>query len=135
MKLLLDTHVLLWLQTEQERLGASLALLEDEANELFVSAVTTWELAIKVGLGKMAVPAAVLDFVETRAARIGATLMPISHAHAAGVVRLPEVHRDPFDRLLVSQAIAEGATLLTADAVLRGYGPIVQLVGDSGTAT
>lgn len=129
MKLLLDTHVLLWAQGAPERLGAQRPWIEDEDNTLLVSAVSTWELAIKVSLGKLALPAAVLEFVVSRARRLGADLVPISHEHAAGVVRLPEVHRDPFDRLLVSQAISEGATLLTADRVLVGYGPAVQLVG------
>ncbi len=129
MKLLLDTHVLLWAQGAPERLGAQRAWIEDEDNTLLISAASTWELAIKVGLGKIALPAAVLEFVVSRARRLGAELLPISHEHAASVVRLPEIHSDPFDRLLVAQSIAEGATLLTADAALVEYGPSVLVIG------
>lgn len=121
MKLLLDTHIFLWLQSEPERLGSQLAIVEDPATELLVSAASTWELAIKTSIGKLRLPLPVIDYVPTRAALIGAELIAVGHRDAAGVAALPPLHCDPFDRLLLAQAAAQHATLLTADAVLADY--------------
>lgn len=129
MKVLLDTNVFLWTQDRPEALGASLELLENLENDLLVSAVTSWEVAIKVGLGKLTVPLPVRDYVPKRALSLAAELLPIRHDHAARVTELPPVHRDPFDRLLVAQALEEGAILLTTDAQLEAYGDVVRVVG------
>lgn len=129
MKLLLDTHIFLWLQTEPARLGEQLALVEDPATELIVSAASSWELAIKTSVGKLTLPEPVEEYVPSRAARIGASLVPITHRDAAGVAALPLLHRDPFDRLLLAQARAGGATLLTADEQLVAYPVDVVHVG------
>lgn len=96
---------------------------------MLLSAASSWELAIKVGLGKLPLPEPVDSWVPSRAAASGVTLMTIEHAHALAVASLPPLHRDPFDRILVAQALATGATLLTADAVLTGYPADVRLVG------
>lgn len=125
MKLLLDTHLLLWAASAPERLPAGArALLEDAANELLFSAASLWEVTIKAGLGRD-------DFrVDARVLRRGLldngyTELPISSAHAVAVAGLPNLHRDPFDRLLVAQAGVEGITLLTSDEAVAGYpGPI-----------
>lgn len=125
MKLLLDTHLLLWAAGAPERLPAGArALLEDPVNELLFSAASLWEVTIKAGLGRD-------DFrIDARVLRRGLldngyTELPISSAHAVAVAGLPNLHRDPFDRLLVAQAGVEGITLLTSDEAVAGYpGPI-----------
>ena len=125
MSLLLDTHVLLWAAGEPERLPRStLEMLEDPAVAVTFSAASIWEVAIKNGLGRP-------DFsVDPRVLRRGLlehgyVELPVTGAHAAAVDVLPDIHRDPFDRLLIAQAHAEGLTLLTADRVIGRYpGPI-----------
>ena len=125
MSLLLDTHVLLWAAGEPERLPRStLEMLEDPAVAVTFSAASIWEVAIKNGLGRP-------DFsVDPRVLRRGLlehgyVELPVTGAHAAAVDVLPDIHRDPFDRLLIAQAHAEGLTLLTADSVIGRYpGPI-----------
>lgn len=125
MKLLLDTHLLLWAAGMPERLPVEAArLIEDEANTLLFSAASLWEIAIKSGLGRD-------DFrVDARLLRRGLLdngyeELPILSAHAVMVDTLPEIHKDPFDRMLVAQAQYEGITLLTSDAVVARYpGPV-----------
>lgn len=125
MKLLLDTHLLLWAADESEQLPATaLSLIQDPENELFFSAASLWEIAIKLGLGRT-------DFhVDARILRRGLldngyTELPITSAHAVSIDILPPIHKDPFDRMLVAQAITEGITLLTADSLVGQYpGPI-----------
>lgn len=127
MRLLLDTHVFLWLQTEPERLGEHLPAVEDERNELLLSAVSSWELAIKHGLGRLALPAPPERYVPERMRTIGASGVAIEHSHALAVAALPPLHRDPFDRLLIAQARSLDATILTADATLARY-PVATLL-------
>lgn len=125
MKILLDTHLILWaagfpdeLPTEARR------IIEDESNELFFSAASIWEIAIKAGLQKV-------DFqVDVRVLRRnlldnGYIELPIESAHAVFIQSLPPIHKDPFDRILVAQATEEGITLLTSDVLVAQYpGPI-----------
>jgi PIN domain nuclease of toxin-antitoxin system len=125
MKLLLDSHVLLWAAGAPERLSAAAAaLLDDLGNEPLFSAASLWEIAIKSGLGRA-------DFrVDARLLRRGLldngyAEMPVNGAHAVAVEALPPIHNDPFDRMLVAQAMTEGALLLTADPLVARYpGPI-----------
>ena len=125
MKLLLDTHVLLWAAGTPQRLPrAARALLEDEANKLVFSAASLWEVAIKQQLGRE-------DFrADARLLRRGLldngyTELPVTSAHAVALDLLPPLHKDPFDRMLIAQALVEGIMLLTADANLARYpGPI-----------
>ncbi len=128
MKVLLDTHVLLWAATTPERLGTDLRLIAD-ADSRLLSAVCVWELAIKQRLGKLSVGADVRTWTRRVSRELALEQLPITADHAAAVEHLPDVHRDPFDRLLVAQAVAEGALLLTADDRLTGYGDAVRLVG------
>ena len=121
MRLLLDTHVFLWLQTEPERLGEHLALVDDRRTELLLSAASSWEIAIKHGLGKLALPEPPERYVPDRIRAIGATAVAVEHGHALAVASLPPLHRDPFDRLLVAQADALGAAILTADPAVAQY--------------
>ena len=125
MSLLLDTHVLLWVAGQPDRLPEQVrVLVEDPATEVLYSVASLWEIAIKSGLGRP-------DFaVDPRVLRRGLlengyTELPVTGPHAVAVDLLPPVHRDPFDRMLVAQARIEGITLLTADATLGLYqGPI-----------
>ena len=125
MKLLLDTQLLLWAAGQPERLSASARReLSDPTNELFFSAASIWEITIKSSLGRD-------DFqVEPRVLRRslienGYLELPISSEHAVSVDNLPAVHKDPFDRMLLAQALTEGFTLLTTDTQLARYrGPV-----------
>ena len=121
MNLLLDTHVFLWLQTEPERLGEHLHLVEDRRNDLLVSAASSWEIAIKYQLGKLPLPEAPERYVPHRVRAIGAHAIAVEHSHALAVADLPALHRDPFDRLLVAQAMLLGLTLVTADPAVADY--------------
>ncbi|MDR2015541.1 MAG: type II toxin-antitoxin system VapC family toxin [Azoarcus sp.] len=125
MKLLLDTHLLLWAAGQPDQLpAAARALLYDPLNQLLFSPASLWEVAIKRGLGRA-------DFqVDPRLLRRGLLdngydELPITSEHAVAVDGLPAIHKDPFDRILVAQAIIEGIVLLTADPILARYtGPI-----------
>lgn len=121
MRLLLDTHILLWSQQDRARLGTTMAILEDPSNDLLLSAVVGWEISIKYALSRLPLPEPPARWVPDRAAAIGAELVAITQAHGLGVATLPPIHGDPFDRLLVSQAQQLGATLVTADAILADY--------------
>jgi len=128
MKLLLDTHLLLWAAGMPEKLSAAArALLEADDAELFFSAASLWEIAIKRGLGRA-------DFqVDARLLRRGLldngySELPIGSEHAVAIDSLPPIHKDPFDRLLVAQATVEGIILLTADSLVAQYPGPVRLV-------
>jgi PIN domain nuclease of toxin-antitoxin system len=128
---LLDTHVFLWLQTEPERLGDRLALVEDRGTTLLLSAASSWEMAIKYTLGRLPLPEPPERYVPTRMRAIGAEALPIEHAQALAVASLPDLHRDPFDRLLVAQAAVAGVAILTADPAVAQYPAETLLVGRS----
>lgn len=117
----------LWANTADERLGEAADVILDTSNTLYLSAASSWELAIKYGLGKLPLPEPPRTYVPSRMAAIGAYPLDVSHAHAASVADLPDLHRDPFDRLLVAQAAGEGLILLTGDAALADY-PIESIV-------
>lgn len=121
MRLLLDTHVFLWLQTEPERLGEHLPVVEDRRTELLLSAASAWEIAIKHRLGRLALPEPPQRYVPDRLRAIGARAIAVEHPHALAVAELPPLHRDPFDRLLVAQSQALDVPILTADAMLDRY--------------
>lgn len=121
MKLLLDTHLLLWAAAEPEKLSlAALAEIEAADNDLLFSAASLWEVAIKRGLGRA-------DFtVDPRLLRRGLLdngyhELPVTGEHAVAVDGLPPIHKDPFDRILVAQSIVEGITLLTVDDMVARY--------------
>lgn len=121
MRYLLDTHVFLWLATSPERLGPRLATLEDRRNDLLLSAASAWELAIKCQIGRLDLPEAPGRFVPARMLAFGVVPQPVLHEHALAVGDLPPLHRDPFDRLLVAQALLLGMTIVTADEVMTRY--------------
>ena len=128
MKVLLDTHVVVWATHQSVRLGAARQLVLD-ADQRLLSAVSVWELAIKQRLGKISVGPDVRTWARRATTELVLDHLPVTADHAAAVEHLPDVHRDPFDRLLVAQAVAEGAVLLTADDRLTAYGDAVRLVG------
>ena len=121
MRLLLDTHIFLWLHTEPERLGEHLPLVEDRRTELLVSAVVSWEIAIKYWLDRLPLPQPPERYVPERLRAIGAQALPIEHTHALAVAALPSLHHDPFDRLLVAQAGLLDVPILTADPAIAQY--------------
>jgi PIN domain nuclease of toxin-antitoxin system len=128
MRLLVDTHILLWAIAEPQKLPqASQAKLEAAENEILFSAVSIWELAIKLQTGRLVLPVE-LDEITEAAKSMEFIELPVSAAHAASVRSLPLYHRDPFDRLLVAQAIYEPARLLTADRVLAQYSTLVEVI-------
>lgn len=121
MKLLLDTHLLLWAAGQPEKLPATaLAAIENTDNDLLFSAASLWEVAIKRGLGRA-------DFtVDPRVLRRGLIdngyhELPVTSEHAVAVDGLPPIHKDPFDRILIAQSIVEGVTLLTVDELVARY--------------
>lgn len=119
MKLLLDTHTLLWWITDDPRLQATvIAAIESPDSEVWVSIVSLWEIAVKVRSGKMAVD---IKDVEREIATIGFKMLAITAQHLDDLIGLPMHHRDPFDHLLIAQAIREGAKLVTTDREIRGY--------------
>lgn len=123
MRLLLDTHVLLWWLTAPEGLDeAARKAIEDPANVAFVSVASLWEMAIKASIGRLRLPAEIMELVT----RNGIKVLPVEAAHAWGVAALPAIHKDPFDRMLVAQAIHEGMTLITRDVAILAY-PVASL--------
>lgn len=125
MKLLLDTHLLLWAAGQPDRLpAAARAMIEDPAHHLVFSSASLWEIAIKHGLGRADFRA---DSALLRRALLdnGYTELAITGRHAVAVAGLPPLHKDPFDRMLIAQATADGLLLLTVDPTLARYpGPI-----------
>jgi PIN domain nuclease of toxin-antitoxin system len=122
-KLLLDTHTLLWSADDPSKLGtAAAAALADPSNELLLSAATVWELAIKVGLGKLTLSMPYRKWMETAIADLRLTLLPITVEYAERLSALPPHHNDPFDRLLVAQALVVGIPVVGTDAAFDAYG-------------
>ena len=118
MKLLLDTHVYLWCRSDPSRLTAKeRAAIRDSANELLLSVASAWEIEIKRALGKLELPD---DWMDATAA-FGVQWLPVRPDHVRQLRALPPIHRDPFDRMLVAQARAEGVRLVTHDPLVRAY--------------
>ncbi len=123
MKLLLDTHVLLWAATAPDELGTQARdMIEDGTQEVLVSVVSAWEIAIKQSLGNLELPSTAEQWLPVVLRRSGFDLAEVGLAAALKVRALPWHHRDPFDRLLVAQALEDGYTLVTRDEVLATYG-------------
>jgi PIN domain nuclease of toxin-antitoxin system len=123
MTLLLDTHTFLWFcQGDASLSAAAKTLIEDAANRKMLSMASCWEIAIKAGLGKLTLGEPSATYLPAALSRTGFELLPITLAHATGVERLPQHHRDPFDRLLVAQATAEAIPIVSADVALDSYG-------------
>lgn len=118
MEILLDTHMVLWWLADDSRLSKrARALIADPANTLTVSAATSWEIAIKQALGKITIDGRLEDAIDAQ----GFGMLPVTFRHAAETLMLPEIHRDPFDRMLVAQARVESLPLLTIDPHILQY--------------
>jgi PIN domain nuclease of toxin-antitoxin system len=125
MRVLLDTHTFLWAISDDARLGAvSRSLIFDQAERVLLSHISLWEIAIKHDLARADMPVSAAD-ASSWADASGFELLPLALEHVLTLEQLPLHHRDPFDRLLVAQAISEPLTLLSADAVLVAYGAML----------
>ena len=122
MRLLLDTHIYLWAVTDNRKLSKHARKLITDADDVFVSSASIWEASIKVGLGKLD---ADVNLLVAEIAASGFKELQVRAVHAALVRDLPDIHRDPFDRLLVAQALSEPLRLLTADTYLGAYSELV----------
>lgn len=123
MKLLLDTHSFLWFIEDNPNLSTTaLAPIKDATNEIFFSIASVWEIAIKISVGKIRLKEPLEAFIQDQLNLNRITLLGIKISHAATVAALPLHHRDPFDRLLVAQAIVEQVPIISKDAALDAYG-------------
>lgn len=125
MQVLLDTHVFLWLVSGSRRLNRQAKAIIENSERVLISSATIWEIAIKVQLGKLT---ADVDEVINQIQANGFEELPICARHARQVARLPRHHGDPFDRLLIAQAISETIRLLTSDLQLKPYSELVECI-------
>jgi len=122
MKLLLDTHILVWAVDNPAKLSvAATAHLQDPANELLVSIASAWEIAIKVGVAKLSLSLDYRSWMDRAVADLGASLLPITVPVCDAQIALPLLHRDPFDRIIIAQALTEGVPVLTSDMMFGQY--------------
>lgn len=122
MRILLDTHCWLWMQVSPKRISEEVRkVLTDPETQLFLSAASSWEIAIKWALGKLPLPVPPMEYVPRGLERQGVAGLPVQHRHALHTATLPRHHRDPFDRLLIAQAQLEELVLVTADEQLAAY--------------
>jgi PIN domain nuclease of toxin-antitoxin system len=121
-KYLLDTHALLWLAEDSPNVSTRVrGLFADQANEMYFSVASLWEMAVKISLKKLRLPGKLADFVESEVLGNQVKLMPVKAAHTFELEQLPFYHRDPFDRLLICQATYEGMQLISRDSAFRKY--------------
>lgn len=125
MRLLIDTHVYLWWLQDSPKLSEKARAQIQDATEVYVSSASIWEATIKVSIGKLKVD---VDQLVAEINGSGFQELPITAAHAATVAHLPDIHKDPFDRILIAQAMSEPLRFLTADAILSGYSELVEIV-------
>jgi PIN domain nuclease of toxin-antitoxin system len=122
MKLLLDTHIFLWFINGDSRLPAStLAAIRDPGNQIYLSAISFWEVAVKYQLGKLPLPDSPEIFLPAYCSLHRIQLLPLEPECITELLTLPSIHRDPFDRMLISQALHHGLTLVSEDALVRSY--------------
>lgn len=122
MRLLLDTHVLIWLSTNPENLSERVvSLLEDTSNSLFASIVSVWEIQIKFQIGKLTINLPLPQLIEAQKQTNGLQILPIELGHVYTLNSLPNHHRDPFDRIIAAQAVFEKMPLLSIDEIFDAY--------------
>ena len=123
MRLLIDSHALIWYVDQHQQLSpASHAALSDPANDLLLSAGSIWEIAIKIGLGKLVLTEPYSHWMSQALSDLSITILPITVEYADAQASLPKHHSDPFDRLIVAQALVEGVSIVSADARMDAYG-------------
>lgn len=121
MRLLLDTHVLIWFLSKKSALSdETRAIIVDPGNKKFLSIASIWEMSIKAGLGKLKLSLSIREII-TEFQGAGGTILPITTEHALATGNLPLHHRDPFDRMLIAQALYEDLTLITHDGLFANY--------------
>jgi PIN domain nuclease of toxin-antitoxin system len=125
MRILLDTHVYLWWLQDHPKLSTEARTLISDATEVYVSSASIWEASIKAGIGKLDVD---VEGLVAEIAGSGFSELQVSARHAAAVRGLPDIHNDPFDRMLIAQAICEPLRFLTHDGKLKGYSQLVEIV-------
>ncbi len=125
MRLLLDTHVFLWCIKNDRRLSKVARSKISTATDVYISSASIWEATIKIKLKKLDVN---IDMMVDSIAESGFLELPITAQHAAAISQLPDIHRDPFDRILIAQAMIEPLTFLTADAELKNYSELVEVI-------
>jgi PIN domain nuclease of toxin-antitoxin system len=122
MQLLLDTCTFIWSATSPRQLSPTAAsLIEDPANALLLSPVSIWEMCTKALAGKLVLKPTPADYIETQRIALGVLHLPFDNTAAMAVLSLPQIHKDPFDRMLITQALAHNLTLLTPDPLIRQY--------------
>ena len=122
MRLLLDTCTFLWIVSGSSELSKRAAQwFSDPANELFLSVVSAWEIAVKYSLGNLQLPAPPMDFVVSQREAHAIATLPLTEEEALYLPKIPKLHRDPFDRMLICQAVAGGLTILTPDPLISQY--------------
>ena len=127
MRILLDTHIFVWWDDEPERLSKrAFDLCSDSNNTLILSVASVWELQIKYQLGKLTLRAPLQQIISDQQRVNGIEILPVTSPHVFALDKLPPIHKDPFDRLLIAQSIAENIGLLSVDAVFKDY-PIALL--------
>ena len=123
MRALLDTHVLLWWLVDDARISArARRILADAGSEIYFSAASSWELSIKVALGRLKLPAPPRTLIPKVLREQSIQSLDVTHAHALAVAELPSHHRDPFDRMLVAQARLEKLAIVSGDSMIARYG-------------
>lgn len=125
MRLVIDTHTLIWAMDDPVKLsGPATAALQAPANDLLLSAATVWELAIKIGQGKLRLSLSYRQWMDKAIADLGLTILPVTVEYAERQADLPTHHKDPFDRLIIAQALVEGVPVVCADTIFDSYGVI-----------
>jgi PIN domain nuclease of toxin-antitoxin system len=124
-RMLLDTHTLFWsVEAPSKVSAAAMTAMQDPANDRLLSAATIWELAIKVGQGKIALSIPYRQWMATAITDLKLDILPITVEHAERQSTLPTYHKDPFDRLLIAQALVDGIPIVSADAAFDAYGVV-----------
>jgi PIN domain nuclease of toxin-antitoxin system len=122
MKYLLDTHVFLWWVTDNKKLpGNARALISDKSNELFLSSASLWEIMIKSKIGKIDLPDNPKNFLKRQVKLNCINILNITMEHSLATYDLPEIHKDPFDRMLIAQVRVEKLTIVTSDSFIKQY--------------
>jgi len=123
MRLLLDTHALIWSCFDRQKLSPTVkAILNDTSNDLFFSSASIWEMAIKCGIKKLYIPGGIPNMILDLGSELSANAMPVNMSHAAAVEHLPHYHSDPFDRILVAQCLTNDMVIVSIDDKLDPYG-------------
>jgi len=129
MRLLLDTHVWIWMLMAPERLGDARSVVEDPATRVLLSSVSTWEISIKVSAGRLTLPGQIDRYLPRQMDEKMVDRLAVDHRHALHLASLPPHHRDPFDRMLIAQAQVEKLPIMTSDRAFDAYDCEVMRVG------